>query len=1097
MRFFVSSTFQDLERERNILTDEVLPKLRKKAEERGVPFSWCDLRWGVSCFEDENILRICLKNIIECSPYFVGLIGSRYGSIPYIVSGNRINKLNKRFKGIKRLLNRSFSYTEIEIRYYLLLNNTKKNHTSFFFYLDSNKGEKKFKLVKYVIQSFLFHQSSELQKVNYLKRFIGKRQITHSIKDDTQAFAATVFQIMSKEICRLPIPDNPYQEIICAENHTYLKHICSNYFPFEDCYQNCYLISKFLLDKESTNDILIVGGDKGVGKTFITAKTVYEYCRNSGSVLLYFFLGKSRSDDTQIQILSNLVYQADKTNKLNADRRSSYNSIKSAREHLFDLLSNTNDNVVILIDGISNNNPPSSDSDESLYSLSSWIPDKIGHVRYILTTSDLYFPINPRISYFQISNTTNGINSFIVEYWEKHYSSSRKNLFQLLKVESVNGLNTILKAKIVIDEYVCGNYEDCDNLIKHTYSSIYRRLCHDLYENAKISPSYLSGIRRALNYLLMSKYGLKENDIKRLCLIDKEWTILFYYIYPLLDSFGKIKLLPELTSSVTRKLHKDDRLEFVNSLILHNENNIYTKEILYQLTFIRGNRFLEFLAKEDTFNYLYNTDRWLLLKYIKEIDKNGQIEELFSLIKNNSREINENKLAILFSNAGFFFTYSYLKIHSAEVFVKEAITLLEYSLLNIELWRQCNLTLVHINIYKGKINEAVSVFEKIERRINKNIYGKIEYYRMIFEKAFIFDNYYSPYLYRNNAAEYYNSIINNISPQDEIEILLFSIYKYLLLPETEKSYRIKLASQFVAIYNTIHIGSRSFYRFYAKNRLCELCVMSSEKNISSVILDSSLLEFDEVLNQAESLGYHNELYQCLFDIIEIFNILPIGSNNVLASYYQKYTQRLLNVVLQYFGSYSLEYALLLQHKIKLLADEMQELIDKSLFGGGTTLQLTNRETVEKANRYQDNLLCLYSKIEIDYKSTRTFARLKHNLALIYLSDSEFEKAISEIDESIRIKRYHLSESDKSIYNSEYRKLLILYANCLYYKDRGVKLTCRTSCVLIFDSYLNEITNKCYQLEDLTMEERNNRLRKFTILKKRLSKNIHKDVIITS
>ena len=46
-RVFVSSTFEDLEAERNALQHTVFPKLRKLCEENGARFQAIDLRWGV------------------------------------------------------------------------------------------------------------------------------------------------------------------------------------------------------------------------------------------------------------------------------------------------------------------------------------------------------------------------------------------------------------------------------------------------------------------------------------------------------------------------------------------------------------------------------------------------------------------------------------------------------------------------------------------------------------------------------------------------------------------------------------------------------------------------------------------------------------------------------------------------------------------------------------------------------------------------------------------------------------------------------------------------------------------------------------------
>ena len=86
--FFVSSTFRDMQNERDIINRTILPRLRFLVGERGASISFTDLRWGINtenldeCQEMEKILDVCIKKIDEAHPYFIVLIGDRYGTIP-------------------------------------------------------------------------------------------------------------------------------------------------------------------------------------------------------------------------------------------------------------------------------------------------------------------------------------------------------------------------------------------------------------------------------------------------------------------------------------------------------------------------------------------------------------------------------------------------------------------------------------------------------------------------------------------------------------------------------------------------------------------------------------------------------------------------------------------------------------------------------------------------------------------------------------------------------------------------------------------------------------------------------------------------------
>jgi hypothetical protein len=84
LRVFVSSTFHDMQAERDELIKHVALTLRAACERRGVSFGFVDLRWGITEEESNRgeVLPICLAEIEHCRPYFIGLLGDRYGWVP-------------------------------------------------------------------------------------------------------------------------------------------------------------------------------------------------------------------------------------------------------------------------------------------------------------------------------------------------------------------------------------------------------------------------------------------------------------------------------------------------------------------------------------------------------------------------------------------------------------------------------------------------------------------------------------------------------------------------------------------------------------------------------------------------------------------------------------------------------------------------------------------------------------------------------------------------------------------------------------------------------------------------------------------------------
>ncbi|KAH3757178.1 telomerase protein component 1 [Pelomyxa schiedti] len=83
-RVFISSTFLDMHGERDMLTRKVFPELRDRCAKRHIHLYEVDLRWGVTEHETQQDkgLELCLDEVQNCSPFFIGLVGNRYGWVP-------------------------------------------------------------------------------------------------------------------------------------------------------------------------------------------------------------------------------------------------------------------------------------------------------------------------------------------------------------------------------------------------------------------------------------------------------------------------------------------------------------------------------------------------------------------------------------------------------------------------------------------------------------------------------------------------------------------------------------------------------------------------------------------------------------------------------------------------------------------------------------------------------------------------------------------------------------------------------------------------------------------------------------------------------
>ena len=134
VRIFISSTFRDFAGERDLLVRKVFPELRRRCRERQVELVDVDLRWGITEAEAEQgkVLPICLAEIDRARPFFMGLLGERYGWVPTAGQFDRSLLIEQPWLDEHR---GGKSVTELEILHGVL-NNPEMAGRAFFYFRD-------------------------------------------------------------------------------------------------------------------------------------------------------------------------------------------------------------------------------------------------------------------------------------------------------------------------------------------------------------------------------------------------------------------------------------------------------------------------------------------------------------------------------------------------------------------------------------------------------------------------------------------------------------------------------------------------------------------------------------------------------------------------------------------------------------------------------------------------------------------------------------------------------------------------------------------------------------------------------------------------
>ncbi|MCM1519737.1 MAG: DUF4062 domain-containing protein [Lachnoclostridium sp.] len=153
-RVFVSSTFSDMESERNYLATQVFPQIASICEDNNIFFFPVDLRWGITEQESKagNVVKLCLEEIENSTPFFIGLLGERYGWTPLKQDlGDDYEDIRKQIPWIDDAIAEGKSITEMEFIYGVLSRDSSRVKGAFYIRKDMNPEPRQRELIEKVV----------------------------------------------------------------------------------------------------------------------------------------------------------------------------------------------------------------------------------------------------------------------------------------------------------------------------------------------------------------------------------------------------------------------------------------------------------------------------------------------------------------------------------------------------------------------------------------------------------------------------------------------------------------------------------------------------------------------------------------------------------------------------------------------------------------------------------------------------------------------------------------------------------------------------------------------------------------------------------
>lgn len=587
INIFISSTFNDMQSERDIIRKQIVPKLKEELADYHVSIQVTDLRWGVDTLSVEEgereakVLHVCLDAIQNSRPYFVALLGERYGWLPSADSmGNIKRTLSKEQQQALGDVSDSMSVTEMEILLGALGNQDLMPHSFFCFrnpvsYNDMPSQKKSLFVDSLSSDDQVRKNAIRLEKLKNrieheceiagLKQNIVRYEAQWNENEETgkfdhlESFADQLYGLIYNDIISdlksHDSDDDAYQQKD-TEYNRFLTFVEAHTEDFQGRRPLIDKLSQFFLESRELSSVLngITGcfltGFSGCGKSSLFS-VLYQHLTELASKHSFYILAHAAGITPQSvnaeKMISTWCLQmkitlGDDIEEDIDEDESSYSRISQLLDEFKKLLSRIQIRgmqPIVLIDSL--------DSFESNNIIKDF--DFLPHnVPFLCTTLPGYaediVKKHPNYQCYNMDDfTLDDAQQVVISVLKKNYKELPKNLQkQLLGITKENGhpaYESPLWLRLALDILMELGEEDFNRI--HNIQQ--------LREDAKIE-SYLSKIisefpseagdlfryfveltyhyfnpvltRQSLTYIAIAQYGIKEDDMAEL--IGKEWS---------------------------------------------------------------------------------------------------------------------------------------------------------------------------------------------------------------------------------------------------------------------------------------------------------------------------------------------------------------------------------------------------------------------------------------------------------------------------------------------------------------------------------------------------------------------------------------------
>lgn len=1096
IRIFISSTFKDMQDERNILVKKVFPRLRIEAEKRGIMFSYVDLRWGVvPNSSPSEIIEICLSEIENCAPFFLGLIGYNYGTNIPTIDSYKKNSIDSKHKGFKELLQERMSYTELEMRYNLLYNNN--DIKSYIYIKEEPSIRTSLKSFILFIKRLLLKHFSNYTSLTNLKDYVRlyyTRNITsypaNTTFDKSKTFEDIVYndfiQYLEQNFQQEEHNKKPY---IRYSQETLLKSP-QRLIPRKDIQT---ILHNWGNQECNDTEWLILKGISGTGKTSILVE--YATQEHSNLNVLYHFVGHSSTLETPELILKDLIYQICSCLNINKPAYSNEETKYDLGKILTQYLQVSHNKTIIIIDDI---NSISCETD-ALMSIISWLPNSVENLKYILSFNSNKIHIQKYPEWVKITElelkefTAADCYNFTKLYLQQEYSKNVGGIItqEFYEKSEKRFLRNIRNLKLFLDEVALLDFgkekngkdlkkeiEVISNNQRETLELVLHRIETDIFKNEK------SKAIRILSFLAISDYGIHENDIITICsdphieITQIDWVKLYCQIKPHIISYGYIKLNKDIRNIIIhRYLWNTDtlneyRCKLASGLRELSFNNLYMLETVNN--YLQANdshALMDTLSLPTVVTFIYYHNKEILFDCMRSLKSHNLINKLMTNIINSIESIKDYSIQINYFEIIAKILTEFPVHDIALLAISRAIRLQELlENKNTKATEQLAGNYIKridllIRLYKLKEaqEELDSYFNFLSEK-KQFIKGSSFYVNGIIAKAKTYYNN-SSVIEKQKAYILFIEAIEKTDKNDKlkyISLLNQCCFLCIHLLNKEEFSRL-LGMMHKCIEQNFIFGTESYYEAILKIRNIE----RFEMHLLKMDVEAYENRTDELIKELQT---YIELYGRKTRISSVFHTVIGNYYDEIASIYKKrneYTGYVRNL------DKALYYRELDFQIVSSIFRKDDIVYANSLFEISKVYQsLIETRPLEKSI-YIQKCLTWYKEAEYIYRELFpcghwSIAKVYHNQSMIYKEIKNFVEAKECIDKAILMKSKLIDNNSISIHASYIRKLHIYKAEFLDKEIHDIERIKEYK--RLINDYIS-LTRKCTKLSEQEKESR--------------------------